>query len=156
MVRAEYPGRALRSAAEWHGGAAAGERRRSRRYQLALDLRYMAVCQAVVRIGTGVTLDISGKSIRFWPDADLAPGTRVELSLGWPATHAGEPLRLLLYGSVLRSDARGAAALIERYSLLPQAGDGASGVAGEWDRIMQRYRGKLLKLGRGVNPRSKA
>jgi hypothetical protein len=129
------------------------ERRRSTRYPLALELRYMAVCEAVLRIGYGTTIDISGKSILFRADAELAPQTRVELSVGWPAMHAGEPLRLFLYGSILRSDGRGVAALIERYSLVPEIADRSRGAASEWDRILERYRGKLLKLGRGVAPR---
>jgi len=139
----------LQGSREW------GERRGSKRYKLALQLRYMAVCNEVLRVGYGVTLDISGKSVLFHPDAHLVPDTRVELSVCWPATRSGEPLRLLLYGSVMLSNERGVAALIERYNLVPEVSHRYSGAAPEWDKVLERLRCKLLKMGRSVNPRRK-
>src|SRR5437762_4868116 len=70
----------LPSSREW------GERRGSKRYKLALQLRYMAVRNEVLRVGYGVTLDICGKSVLFQWDEDLVPDTCVELSVCWADT----------------------------------------------------------------------
>ena len=125
-----------------------GGKRIAKRYPLRLPLRYMAACDEVLRLGHGLCLDLSSKSILFSPDSGLAPGVRVEVSICWPATREGEPLRLLLYGPVLWHDARGAMALIERHSLVPELKDNVNGATPEWSLILDRFRGKLLKPGR--------
>ena len=122
----------------------------AKHYPLRLPLRYMAACEEVLRLGNGVSLDLSSKSILFSPDSELLPGVRVEISVCWPATREGEPLRLLLYGPILWHDARGAMALIERHSLVPELKDNVKGATPEWSLMLDRFRGKLLKLGRPV------
>ena len=123
----------------------------AKHYPLRLPLRYMAGCDEVLRLGNGVSLDLSSKSILFSPDSGLLPGVRVEVSIRWPATRDGVPLRLLLYGPILWHDARGAMALIERHSLVPELKDNVTGATPEWNLILDRFRGKLQKLGRPVS-----
>ena len=128
-----------------------GGQRIAKRYPLRLPLRYMAACDGALRLGHGLSLDLSSKSILFSLDSGLAPGVRVEVSICWPATRQGEPMRLLLYGPVLWHDARGAMALIERHSLIPELKNNVNGATPEWGLILDRFRGKLLKLGRPLS-----
>jgi hypothetical protein len=129
------------------------ECRLSRRYPLKLQLTYMAVCNQVLRLGYGVSIDISRGGVLFWPDAELALGTRVELSLNWPATPDGDQLRLLMYGSVVRCGRLGAAAVVERQRLVREGAAEVNGATPEWEQILARFRCKLLKLGHPVEPR---
>lgn len=129
------------------------ECRHSKRYPLKLQMTYMAACNKVLRLGYGVTIDISRTGILFWPDAELAAGTRVELSLSWPASPNGEQLRLLMHGSVLRCGKFGAAVAVERQRLVREGAGQVSGAKSEWDQILARFRCKLLKLGHSVEPR---
>jgi len=132
------------------GSSGSQERRASRRYPLRLELRYMAACNEVLRMGRGFSLNMSSKGILFVPDAELIPGARLEVTADWPAGHNGTALRLFLYGCVLSYDGRGAVATIERYSLIPDTAGEAGGSGPNWERMLAKCRYRLLRLGRSV------
>jgi hypothetical protein len=97
----------------WDGAAQeideiAGDRRRDRRYELELDLRWKLIRRRrLLESGEGRTLDVSSGGILFDAGRPLPAGLNVELSLAWPVMlHSVAPLQLLVYGKIVRSDGR--------------------------------------------------
>jgi hypothetical protein len=54
-------------------------------YPIQLDLRYKVLNPNSTVAGTGKTLEISSTGIVFTADGPIEPGTKVELSMAWPA-----------------------------------------------------------------------
>jgi hypothetical protein len=54
-------------------------------YPIRLELQYKAVTPKSTLAGTGVTLQMSSTEIVFTADRPIEPGTKVELSMAWPA-----------------------------------------------------------------------
>jgi hypothetical protein len=72
--------------------------------------------------GVGKVLDISSKGVRFTTEGLLKPGTLIELLVSWPARLNDTcPLKLMIYGSVVRSDNSVAAIRIEHYEFRTRA-----------------------------------
>jgi hypothetical protein len=86
----------------------AGDRRRDRRYELELDLRWKLIRRRrLLESGEGRTLDVSSGGILFDAGRPLPTGLNVELSLAWPVMlHSVAPLQLLVFGKIVRSDGR--------------------------------------------------
>jgi PilZ domain len=62
------------------------ERRRSSRFPIERELRYKTLNQrAEVLAGNGKTLNISSSGVLFTTDHELPVGTRLEISISWPA-----------------------------------------------------------------------
>lgn len=62
------------------------ERRRSSRFPIEREVRYKTLNQrAETLIGNGKTLNISSSGVLFTSDHDLPVGTRLEVSISWPA-----------------------------------------------------------------------
>jgi hypothetical protein len=71
--------------------------------------------------GVGRTLNISSSGVWFSSDNVLTSGMPVELSLTWPVLLNDVcPMKLMIYGCVVRSNDRGAAVAIERYEFRTQ------------------------------------
>ena len=71
--------------------------------------------------GSGQTLNISSSGVWFTTDGILTAGFPLELSLSWPALLNDVcPMKLMIYGCVVRSDHDGAALAIERYEFRTQ------------------------------------
>ena len=72
--------------------------------------------QRVKRLGSGKTLNMSGKGVLFTTESTLAQGELVELAVSWPALLNGVlPLKLVAHGLVVRTEDKQAAITIERY-----------------------------------------
>lgn len=54
-------------------------------YPIQLDLRYKTLNPNSIVAGTGKTLEISSTGIVFTADGPIEPGTKLELSMAWPA-----------------------------------------------------------------------
>jgi hypothetical protein len=66
--------------------ASGSERRRSSRFPIERELRYKTFNQrAEILAGSGKTLNISSSGVLFTSDHDLPVGTRLEVSISWPA-----------------------------------------------------------------------
>jgi PilZ domain-containing protein len=67
-------------------GVHRGERRKSRRFLIELDLRYKVVSRwsEILMGGAGKTLNISSSGVLFTSDYELPIDTRVEVSIRWP------------------------------------------------------------------------
>ena len=62
------------------------ERRRSSRFPIERDVRYKTLNQrAEILAGNGKTMNISSSGVLFTTDHEMPVGTRLELSISWPA-----------------------------------------------------------------------
>ena len=98
------------------------ERRGKRRFHIEQDVRYkMLYGQRIAETGSGRTLNISSGGVWFTTENMLTTGMPVELSMNWPVLlNDACPMKLMIYGCVVRSNERGAAVAIERYEFRTQ------------------------------------
>ena len=103
-------------------GVCERERRTKRRFQIDQEVKYkMLYGQRIAEKGSGRTLNISSGGIRFTTENMLTSGMPVELSLSWPVLlNDSCPMKLMIYGCVIRSNEKGAAVAIERYEFRTQ------------------------------------
>ena len=103
-------------------GPTSPNRRVAVRYPLALPGRYRVLGR---RFNIAVkTIDWSRNGIRFSTDRELKPGTRIELTVDWPAVRDdGTGVQLVIRGIVVRSAAAEASIQIyrEEFQLLDRA-----------------------------------
>lgn len=89
------------------------ERRRKRRYPLALNLRWKLRSVAETGTGTGTTIDLSSGGILFRPDKALPEGHQVDISISWPVLLENFPaLQLAVSGVITRTTENGSAVRI--------------------------------------------
>jgi hypothetical protein len=92
------------------------ERRTKRRFAMDQEVKYKLCGKIFPGTGTGRTLNFSSGGVWLSTENMLPSGAPVELSLNWPALlNDSCPMKLMVYGCVVRSDERGAAVAIERY-----------------------------------------
>jgi len=98
------------------------ERRTKRRFQIEQEVRYkMLYGQRIAETGTGRTVNISSGGVWFTTESLLTAGMPVELSMNWPVLlNDSCPMKLMIYGCVIRSSDKGAAVAIERYEFRTQ------------------------------------
>jgi len=104
------------------GNRSERERRTKRRFQIDQEVRYkMLYGQRIAETGVGRTLNISSGGVWFSTENMLTSGMPVELSMSWPVLlNDSCPMKLMIYGCVVRSNERGAAVAIERYEFRTQ------------------------------------
>src|SRR5437764_14440487 len=104
------------------GAPSERERRAKRRFQIDQEVRYkMLYGQRIAETGTGRTLNISSGGVWFSTESMLTSGMPVELSMSWPVLlNDSCPMKLMIYGCVVRSNERVAAVAIERYEFRTQ------------------------------------
>ena len=98
------------------------ERRTKRRFQIDQEVKYkMLYGQRIAETGVGRTLNISSGGVWFSTESMLTSGMPVELSMNWPVLlNDSCPMKLMIYGCVVRSNEKGAAVAIERYEFRTQ------------------------------------
>ncbi len=98
------------------------ERRTKRRFRLEQEVRYkMLFGQRIAETGSGITANISSSGIWFTTAAQLSPGMPIEVAMNWPVLLNDIcPMKLMIYGCVVRSNEKGAAVAIERYEFRTQ------------------------------------
>ncbi len=98
------------------------ERRMKRRFHIEQEVRYkMLYGQRIAETGTGKTLNISSSGVWFTTENMLTTGMPVEVSMNWPVLlNDSCPMKLMIYGCVVRSNEKGAAVAIERYEFRTQ------------------------------------
>ena len=104
------------------GKYAGNERRSKKRFQIEQEVKYkMLYGQRIAETGVGRTLNISSAGVWFSTENMLTSGMPVELSMSWPVLlNDSCPMKLMIYGCVVRSNERGAAVAIERYEFRTQ------------------------------------
>ena len=103
-------------------GKADRERRIKRRFQIDQEVKYkMLYGQRIAETGVGRTMNVSSGGVWFSTENMLTSGMPVELSMTWPVLlNESCPMKLMIYGCVVRSNERGAAVAIERYEFRTQ------------------------------------
>jgi hypothetical protein len=103
-------------------GSGERERRVKRRFPVEQEVRYkMLYGQRIAETGAGKTSNISSSGIWFTTESMLTSGMPIELSMNWPVLlNDSCPMKLMIYGCVVRSNERGAAVAIERYEFRTQ------------------------------------
>ena len=99
-----------------------GERRSKRRFRIERDARYKLLYgQHIAETGPARTMNISSSGVWFRTDIALPMGVPIELSISWPALLNDYcPMKLMIYGCVIRSNGKAAAVVIERYEFRTQ------------------------------------
>jgi hypothetical protein len=103
--------------------AAGGERRRSSRFPIERELRYKTLNQrSEILAGSGKTLNISSSGVLFTSDHELPVGTRLEVSISWPAQlNERVLLNLVARGRVTRHLKGQLALQIQQYEFRTQS-----------------------------------
>jgi hypothetical protein len=98
------------------------ERRTKKRFQIEQEVKYkMLYGQRIAETGVGRTINISSAGVFFSSENVLTAGMPVELSMNWPVLlHDSCPMKLMIYGCVIRSSQSGSAVAIERYEFRTQ------------------------------------
>jgi len=98
------------------------ERRAKVRFPVERELRYKLVDgETLIGSGTGTTCDMSSSGIAFQTDHPLRTGAFIELSISWPAQlDNGCPMRLVVFGKVVRSGVNRSACTVERHEFRTQ------------------------------------
>ena len=101
------------------------DRRKDRRYQILLELRWKLIRRRkVLFTGEGRTFDLSSSGLLFDAGRTLPIGMNVELSVAWPALLREEtPLRLAISGRIVRSYSNFAGVRFIQHEFRTSAGD---------------------------------
>jgi hypothetical protein len=99
------------------------ERRMKARFPMHRELRYKLLeGEATIASGAGATCDMSSGGVAFTSDRPLATGAFIEISISWPVVlEDGCPMRLIVFGKVLRSGLHRSACTVEKYEFRTQA-----------------------------------
>ena len=119
----------------------AAERRRKSRFPMRRELRYKTLEEeTILESGVGHTIDVASGGVSFQIGHALAPGLPIELSISWPVLLEGScPIRLIVFGRVLRSTARRSACSVARYEFRTQARAPRPEFAARTDSVLQRW-----------------
>jgi len=106
------------------------ERRVRQRFRIRQDISYKCLSgEQIFDKGVGKMLDISSSGVRFTTARALNVGENVEVTINWPALIDNKCLmKLVIKGSVVRSDSNNAAVKIEHYEFRTRASDPLPGV----------------------------
>lgn len=106
--------------------ANSNERRKSSRFPIEREVRYKTLNQrAEILAGNGKTLNISSSGVLFTSDHDLPVGTRLEVSISWPAQlNERCLLNLVARGRVTRHNRGHLALQIQQYEFRTQSRPG--------------------------------
>lgn len=104
-------------------GVVMTDRRRSSRFPIEREVRYKTLNQrSEVLTGLGKTVNISSSGVLFTSDHELAVGTRLELSISWPAQlNERCLLNLVARGRVARNIDGQLAVQIQQYEFRTQS-----------------------------------
>jgi hypothetical protein len=99
------------------------ERRARHQFSMRRELRYVLLKDRVTaEFGAGETMDLSSGSVAFSAGAVLPVGSLIELSISWPVLLDETcPMRLVVFGRVVRSDSDGCSCTIDKYEFRTQA-----------------------------------
>jgi hypothetical protein len=103
----------------WQGET---DRRGKRRFQIEQEVRYRLLYgHRIAETGIGRTLNMSSSGVWLTTQTQLNPGLPVEISVNWPVLLNNFcPMKLMIYGCVIRSTENEAAVAIERYEFRTQ------------------------------------
>lgn len=99
------------------------DRREKKRFPIHRELRYKLLQDStVIEAGTGNTVNMSSGGVLLALKHELRQGSFVELSISWPVLLDDAcPMRLIVFGRVLRSVGGQTACTIDKYEFRTQA-----------------------------------
>jgi hypothetical protein len=99
------------------------DRRKKFRFPIQREVRYKVLDRdRIVAAGSGETVNIGSGGMAFSAERELKPGTFVELSISWPVLlDENCPMRLVVFGRLLRSTGRRAACTVDKYEFRTQS-----------------------------------
>jgi hypothetical protein len=99
------------------------DRREKFRFPMERDVRYKVLKDgATLEAGNGQTIDMGSGGVLFHVERDLAAGAFIQVSVSWPVLLDDScPMRLVIFGRVLRSTGRTCACSIDKYEFRTQA-----------------------------------
>jgi hypothetical protein len=127
----------------------AADRRKKARFPINRDLRYKVLeGDTIVSSGVGTTLDMASAGVAFLTEGQIAAGSFIELSISWPVLLEGScPMRLIVFGRLVRSSGRKAACTVDKYEFRTQARVPLQVVPIRHDTKLQRWAGNIRKEG---------
>jgi hypothetical protein len=123
------------------------ERRTKVRFPLQRELRYKLLeGQNIIGSGTGATFNMSSGGVAFNSDHPLSTGAFIELSISWPVQlDNGCPMRLIVFGKVLRTGLHRSACTVEKYEFRTQARTLQFAAPARHDGMLQRWAKEYVK-----------
>jgi hypothetical protein len=117
------------------------DRRSKSRFSIQREIRYkMLEAGATVASGTGHSIDVGSGGVAFATDDPLKLGAFVELSISWPVLLDQTcPMRLIVFGRVLRSSPKRHVCSIDKYEFRTQARTFQVVTAPRSDGMLQRW-----------------
>ena len=117
------------------------DRRGKHRFGIVWDVRYKMADHGVpVAAGSGKTVNMGSGGVAFIAGEPLTPGAFMELSISWPVLLAETcPIRLVVFGRVLRCTGHYAVCSIEKYEFHTQARSFPSLAPARPDAMLQRW-----------------
>lgn len=100
----------------------AAERRKKARFPMKRELRYKLLDEGrIVESGMGSTVDMASSGIAFLMEHQLPRGAFLEISISWPVLLGDTcPMRLIVFGRVVRSLGRLTACTVDKYEFRTQ------------------------------------
>ena len=99
------------------------ERRNKFRFGIQRELRYKVLEDgAMIASGAGQTINMGSGGVLFAAEHQLKPGAFVEISISWPVLLDQTcPMRLIIFGRVLRSASKKSVCSVDKYEFRTQA-----------------------------------
>jgi PilZ domain len=99
------------------------ERRSKTRFPMQREVRYKLLeGDRIIASGTGTTCNMSSSGVAFTCDRPLPMGGFIELSISWPVLlDNGCPMRLIVFGKVLRTGMNRSVCTVEKHEFRTQA-----------------------------------
>ena len=125
----------------------ATDRRKKYRFAIRRELRYKVLAEGIIiDSGVGQTINMSSGGIAFTIDHALKPEAFIEISLSWPVLLDNAcPMRMIVFGRVLRSHDRKSVCTIDKYEFRTQARTFQTAGVMRTDSMLQRFAGEMLK-----------
>jgi PilZ domain len=123
------------------------ERRKKTRFPINREMRYKVLeGDTIVGFGTGTTLDMASGGMAFISEHQLTAGSFIELSVSWPVLLQDScPMRLIVFGRVVRSAGRQTACTVDKYEFRTQARVVRPIAPVRNDSMLQRYADNIRK-----------
>jgi hypothetical protein len=122
------------------------DRRGKCRFPLQRELRYKVLKDGTTKqAGNGETYNIGSGGVLFTLDRDLTPGALIQLSISWPVLLDGNcPVRLIVFGRVLRCSRGHCACTVDKYEFRTQA-RGPESTGPRRDNMLERWADTLRR-----------
>jgi hypothetical protein len=123
------------------------ERRKKTRFTMNRELRYkVQEDDTIVESGMGTTLDVCSGGVAFLIEHEVPAGSFIELSISWPALLQDScPMRLIVFGRVLRSEGKKSACTVDKYEFRTQGRAVRPAAPARNDSMLQRWADNIRK-----------